>query len=77
MTDYMISQEVKNLVQPGRALHVYKNLKSKFATKKIHVRAIVDDDYVVYRFWTISHGWVYKVQDLYYFQLLYENGDLE
>lgn len=73
----LVSQAVLDMVQPGRSLHMYKKLKSKFVTKKIHIRAIVDDDYVVYRFWNIGHGWVYRMMNLYYFQTLYDNGNLE
>lgn len=77
MTLDLISQEVRDMVQPGRSLHMYKSKKSKFLTKKIHIRAIVDDEHVVYRFWSAQRGWIYTVDDMYYFQVLYEKGNLE
>jgi hypothetical protein len=41
--------------------------------KKIHVRAIVDDDVVVYRSWSKrKQGWRYSTEILFYYALMME-----
>lgn len=45
-------------------------------TETLHVRAIVDEDYVVVRQWSARKGWMYRVVDRYYFELLLEKGSV-
>lgn len=63
------------LIQPGKPLWIYP--RDNFNHKKIHIRSIVDDRVVVYRFWRRNKKfWQYDCDNLFYFQLLYENGNL-
>jgi len=43
-----------------------------------HIRAIVDDKYVVYKVWRPGHRrWEYQVAHVYAFHLAWEGGDLK
>lgn len=42
--------------------------------KLIHIRAIVDDEWVVFRRWSHRRGWVYVVEWAYWFWLLENDG---
>lgn len=67
-----ISEAVRQMVQPGKTVRVGRHLP-----KRIHIRAIVDEDQVVYRFWRRRvKDWEYRVEWLYSFQLWYEAGQL-
>ena len=63
-----------SLVQPGHRLRLYFN-EGNPNNQIRHIRAIVDDDQVVYRVW--SHGsWYYHVVWLYSFWLAWQDGVL-
>jgi hypothetical protein len=42
--------------------------------KLVHIRAIVDDEWVVYRWWSRRKGWRYKIEWAYWFWLLDREG---
>ena len=68
---------VRQLLQKGRKLKIYWGEKN-MNNKTIHIRAIVDDDIVVYKFWLKRKKyWTYKTDNFYYFGLLYKDGILK
>jgi hypothetical protein len=54
-------------VKPGVSFRVFYG-EGNVNNKKLHIRAVVDDDYVVLRKWSKSkQRWFYLVEDCYYF----------
>ena len=47
------------------------------SNKTLHVRAIIDKEYIVWRRWYKGCGWYYGVETDYYFYLAAENGNLK
>lgn len=39
------------------------------ANKVIHIRSVIDDEYVVYRFWG-KGSWVYKLEHVVWFEVV-------
>lgn len=76
-TQILVNNENSDLpvVIPGLSYQIYYS-DGNINNKKIHVRAIVDEDRVVYRSWSKRKGWVYSVESLYYFELLKNDGHL-
>lgn len=66
--------ELLKMVQPGKKVHVYWGPSRIRVTW--HIRAIVDEDRVVYRYWS-KRRWHYVTESLYRFLLKYNNGSLE
>ena len=67
-----ISEAVWRMVQPGKTVRLERH-----RPKQIHIRAIVDEDQVVYRFWRRRvKDWEYRVEYLGSFQYWYEQGQL-
>lgn len=63
-------------VKPGASLWIYYN-EGNINNRKIHVRAIVDERQVVFRWWSPGRRrWVYKIEDVYYFYTLGKDGFL-
>lgn len=50
--------------------------KGNFANKLIHIRAIVDNEYVVYRYWRHLE-WIYKLEDTTFFEVGAESGHIK
>jgi hypothetical protein len=48
-------------------------IKDSFKPRRIHIRAVVDETHIVYRRYSQRKGWVYAVQNLYYFELMYKD----
>lgn len=42
-----------------------------------HVRAIVDDEYVVYRCWSPRRGWMYNVEHIYGIRLTLRDQEVK
>lgn len=70
------TDKLKALIKPGRAVRVDYG-EGHRANSLLHIRAIVDDEQVVYRRWSKKLGWVYGVKEWYWFELLYETGRLK
>lgn len=72
-----ISPEVLDMVQPGKAVRLAfppPNVNNEIR----HIRAVVDDECVVFRVW-LKHKkrWVYRCDDLIYYQILWREGFLK
>jgi hypothetical protein len=64
-----IPDEVMQLLQPGQRIRLRGSL--------IHIRAIVDEDQIVYREWWPRHRrWEYKVEWVYAFYIAWKEGQL-
>lgn len=59
-----------DILQPNMAFTLFK--------KRLHVRAIVDDQQVVVRRWSRGkQSWIYEVEDRYYYELAYREGTIQ
>ncbi len=56
------SQAFLDLLRPGQTLRIYYG-PANINNKRLHVRAIVDGEIVVYRVWSRRHGWIYQVEN--------------
>jgi hypothetical protein len=63
------------MLQPGNKVHVFYN-DNNINNQIRHIRAIVDEDQIVYRVWSKKGYWRYFVTGRYEFELKYENGVL-
>jgi hypothetical protein len=75
MTDQP-SPVLLRLLQPGTRLRVkYRHPDSE--TETYHIRAIVDENFVVSRIWSKRNKrWVYRVDHWYFFELTLKDGGL-
>lgn len=72
----IIDPAVQALVQPGRRVRMLFGYMTDSPRSELwHIRAIVDDDRVVYRVWR-GNRWQYHVEDLLRFQLAWQDGGL-
>lgn len=64
------------MLQPDQKVRVFYN-EGNINNQLRHIRAIVDDEFVVFRVWSKhKQYWVYKVEHRYNFELKYEGGHL-
>jgi len=64
-------------IQPGRSFREDWG-EGNPNNRVIHIRAIVDDDYYVYRCWSKSkQRWIYNVDSVIWFRMLCKDGVLE
>ena len=64
-------------VKVGDKLKIYYNENNK-NNCIIHVRAIVDGNYVVYRVWSkYRKNWIYRINDVSFLEMLYKDGYLK
>ena len=64
------------ILQPGKKIKVFYS-DGNINNQTRHIRAIVDDEFVVYRTWQKrKREWFYHVKHIYHFELLLENGRL-
>lgn len=72
----MRKTELLELLQVGKTLRIDFG-KDNPNNEVIHIRAIVDDDQVVFKTWNKHRQrWSYCVKWMYYFELLLEDGHL-
>lgn len=69
----MDEYSLPDYVRPGATLRLFWNERNP-NNKRIHIRAIVDDEYVVYRQWSRRKGWLYRIEWYYWFWLLDREG---
>ncbi len=68
------SQELLDMIQPGKAVRVFYN-EDNINNQVCYIRAIVDDEFMVYRVWN-RKDWFYHIERIYSFQLCFEKGEL-
>ena len=65
--------DIKKYLKPG----VTVKIKSSATDARIytyHIRAVVDNDWIVYRRADKRFGWRYFIEDIGWFELVHENG---
>ena len=60
-------------IKPGATLRLFWG-EGNPNNQTIHIRAIVDDEYVVSRFWSHSKGWRYQIEWGYWFWMIDKDG---
>jgi len=71
------SAPVDAVVRPGSSYHLFFNV-GNINNNKIHIRAIVDCDWVVFRSWSKrKQQWFYQINHMYFFELLHRDGYLK
>jgi len=71
-----MSRLFEGTLQPGVKVKVYYN-ENNINNQIRHIRAIVDTDWVVYRVWSKrKRMWCYRIDHIYAFELLKEDGHL-
>lgn len=64
-------------IQPGKKVKQFYQA-GNINNATLHIRALVDNEYVVIRQWSKSRqSWCYKVEHITMFELLYEKGYLQ
>ena len=71
-----VPEGLKKILLPGMKIRVFFN-KNNPNNQLRHIRAIIDDEYVVYRVWSRGkQSWCYHVEWVFGFILEYERGVL-
>ena len=60
---------------PGQTWRVFFN-KDNPNNRTLHIRGIVDGEYVVTRTWSLRKGWMYAVEHVSYLEALADSGTL-
>lgn len=69
-----MNEELAKIIKPRNAVKVFIN-EGNPNNRLIHIRAIVDDDQIVYRYWRYrTQYWQYLVQDISYFESMHKEG---
>ena len=74
--ELIVSKELRESMKPG---HIMKMVFSEndIVNKTIYIRAVVDDNWIVYKYWAERKKcWVYIIEYIYLLELLYRNGGL-
>lgn len=72
-----LKRQVLDIISPGNVVRIYFGQERK-KTELLHVRAIVDDEYVIVRVWSPRRrDWRYRVEHLGYFEMVHEDGRLK
>jgi len=70
------SEELIEWLQPGNKVRVH--IKYKSPSMVYHVRAIIDYDQIVYKYWNPrKQRWMYRVEWMYLFQIYYQDENIE
>jgi len=73
----MAQKTLIDMLVPGAVIRLDYG-ENNLNNKTIHVRAIVDDDQIVYRVWSQRKQlWRYHIEDLYFFTLGYSKDYLK
>lgn len=73
-------EELAALLQPGGRVRLTEPRKwNKLSDSPLlHILAVVDDSYIVYKTWgEHKRQWLYGIEWSYWFWLLWKDGDLE
>ena len=77
MIDNLDFTKILEKLQPGTKWRIFYNPEN-INNKLAHIRAIIDDDMVVWRFWSYQRqNWIYQVDHIYRFQILDNDGHLQ
>lgn len=60
----------------GKKYRIYYGKDNPY-NARIHILAIVDKEYYVYKYWwKYKQRWIYEVQPLWWYQMKYRDGSL-
>lgn len=68
--------ELLDMLQPGKSVRVFYKPNHR-KNQKRHILAVIEDEQIVYKFWLVSRGWIYRIEWIYAFLLLYKDGNLK
>ena len=69
--------DLDKLIQPGSKLYIDYG-KGRIHNRIIHIRAIVDDEWVVSRtWWKSKREWHYDIDHIMRFEMMQEAGNLK
>ena len=72
-----VDSQVQPVVRPGFSYNIFFGTGNP-NNKKIHVRAVVDEHWIVYRSRSKrKQRWVYEIDYDYFFQLLARDGNIK
>ena len=72
-----LPSELRDILSPGNTVRLWFN-EGNPNNELRHVRAVVDDEWIVYRFWRKhKRGWFYEVSHWLYFYLCWRDGFLK
>ena len=75
--DIQFPDELREMLLPGKKVRRYFGKKDR-RNQLMHIRAVVDEEYIVYRVWSRRRRWwVYKIDWWYYFYMDMEYGYLQ
>ena len=64
------------MLQPGISLRIYY-YPGNINNTRLHIRAVVDDDWFVYReWWRSKQRWHYAIEHRYFFEMRHADGHL-
>ena len=69
--------ELRELIKPGNSIQIYFN-ENNPNNRLIHIRAIVDERYVVFRTWSKhKQDWMYEIHPIIHFEVLQKENCLK
>jgi len=69
--------ELREWLQPGRKVRIFYG-DGNINNWLLYIRAVVDDDWIVSRYWNKSRqNWMYRVDSVYWFLLHQQGGHLK
>lgn len=71
----MVEDEVRAMIVPGNKVRCWTGAKTDHPKSEIwHIRAIVDETQVVFRWWRRGRGWQYLVESRLFFEMFHSAG---
>jgi len=65
------------IIIPGHSYNLFFG-NGNLNNKKIHIRAVIDKDQYVFRFWSkYKQRWIYEIRHRYFFELLNRDGKIK
>ncbi len=70
----LLKKTLEEMLQPGNKVKVFIS-KENIHNQLRHIRAIIDNEYIVYKVWFKSkQDWRYFIEHVYKFELEYKQG---
>jgi hypothetical protein len=63
------TEDIFSIIKPGQTWRIFF-FKGNRNNTLIHIRAVVDNEYFVVRKWRRGKGWIYTLENPYYFEIL-------
>ena len=70
-----MTDEVREMIVPGNKIRCWIGSKTDHPSSEIwHIRAIVDEKQIVFRWWRPGRGWRYMVESWTFFEAYHSVG---